>query len=219
MRTNKRTIRFLATTAILIAIAALILGLVLPSYRASSETWPGAMLVVGDSITDGIGSSTSSRSFPERLVRLASSSSGIPVSLTIRGLGGATTDQIRLFVAGSSIPEPAYVIVEAGTNDITRTDIAAFEQGYSSLLESLTADPGSQLVCLGTWALPRNASQFDAVIEDRCLERRGIFVPLSDLYQISAMRGSVGSDDNFHPNDSGHLAIALRIASALRQGR
>lgn len=108
-------------------------------------------------------------------------------------------------------------VIELGTNDAGRTDLAMFESTYRGLLDELRAKaPEVKIICAGAWGLTgsKGTDPYDKVIDQVCREYQGVYVDLSELYAEPGNIGPegrptwVGPADAFHPNDAGHVKIA-----------
>ncbi|WP_270040993.1 SGNH/GDSL hydrolase family protein [Solirubrobacter ginsenosidimutans] len=186
-----------------------------PQPRSASTQ----LVVVGDSLAAGRFADTQDQAFPQ-LVAAATRS-----RLDVLGVPGATTAQLA---AGALPSRGDDVVVEAGTNDfLFQTPRARFADDYRALLAKVTAaSPGAKLVCLTTWVPKDVASRpaakipvsfYDATIRRACTD--GAVANLSPLTDARGPAGRptfLGPGDDFHPNSSGHAAIARLIESRLR---
>jgi acyl-CoA thioesterase I len=177
------------------------------------------LVVVGDSLAAGRFADTQEQAFPQ-LVAAATRS-----RLEVLGLPGATTAQL----AANPIPSRGDdVVVEAGTNDfLFQTPRRRFADDYRALLAKVTAaSPGARLVCVTTW-LPKDVagqpaakipvSFYDTTIRHACSTGAVADVsPLTDARGPAGRQTFLGPGDDFHPNSSGHAAIARLIESKLR---
>jgi acyl-CoA thioesterase-1 len=128
------------------------------------------------------------------------------------------------------------VIVGLGTNDCreqntdgswTYSPTSVYNNAQTVYAAAVAANPNAFLLGLGiwdnsllTWA-PTAGSRtvrFDALIAQRCVENGGLYIPVSDLWDYSPNRLPTGvaafggyTTDGFHPNDSGHAALASRV--------
>jgi lysophospholipase L1-like esterase len=189
-----------------------------PEPTPTSDARP-PLVVVGDSLAAGRFADTQAEAFPQLLARATRS------RLEVLGVTGATTAQL------AAQPAPGggkVVVLEAGTNDfLFQTPRRRFAEDYRALLDKVTAaSPGAKLVCLTTW-VPKDAadqpqakippSSYDAAIRSAC--SAGAVANLSPLLDARGPAGRptfLGPGDDFHPNSSGHAAIARLIESKLR---
>lgn len=190
------------------------------SMRDRGAGFISSVHVVGDSLTLGVGASSAGSGYVDRLVGSLSQETGAEVRLNRLAQGGATTGQFLASQGGRISEGASLAIIELGTNDIDRTNVADFASAYSSVLGRVApANDVQRLVCLGVWGDPRRSAPYDEVISESCTGSGGEFVPISDLYIANGLRGNVddplATSDNFHPNDSGHASIARRVLVAL----
>lgn len=174
---------------------------------------------LGGSLTDGAWVTAEAAAFNQRVAY----GLGVPVTIDRGGVNRSSLDDVMpiLKITG----EVNLVVIELGSGNLytDRTPPDEFAPQYRELLDKVrerAAD--SALVCLGVWAGTGNAEQYDKRISSECVSHGGVFVPIADIYDEPGMRGPAGVtvpggvSDDFHPNDSGHAAIAERILSNLR---
>lgn len=170
---------------------------------------------IGDSLTGNLHASTESRGF-RPLIVAALGQGGVVnerQGFTNGGTAGAVAGNVELD------KDNALAIIELGTNDVLTTPVPEFKKAYSGLLDAVrSASPNVQLLCAGTWNNPADAKTWNAVIEEECEARKGVYVPLGDLHMQTTNRGPAGRtdvfgapSDDFHPNDKGYAAIAARL--------
>jgi lysophospholipase L1-like esterase len=126
-------------------------------------------------------------------------------------------------VAGvTEVPaEVEVAIIELGTNDVgIETPIHSFDAQYAALTRDIRAkSPDARIVCIGTWT--GWGDPYDQAIEDECLAVGGDYVDMAPLFVDPANRGPVGrptfvgAGDDFHPNDTGHRAVADAVLAVL----
>jgi hypothetical protein len=112
----------------------------------------------------------------------------------------------------SSVTESSIVVIELGDN-VQFNNLAIFAEQYNKLLDSVKH--AKKLVCVSTWwAAPAT----DALLEQACLEHKGVFVFIGDICPEEMKRRvaayEIGSVDA-HPHDWGMGEIADRIVAAL----
>jgi lysophospholipase L1-like esterase len=194
------------------------------------------VLVVGDSISAGWFATTSARAYPAQLLRLlreADARAG-RASQVLAVPGTRAVDGLEALRALPTVPRADLIVVEFGTNDYGHlpNPIGDFQRTYQALLALLSgASPQATVVCVSVWA-PRAApnplgvsgARYDEVISQTCaaLPRHpGRYVDISAIYADPAAHGPngrpvwLGTGDEFHPNDAGHLAIAQAIYAVL----
>jgi acyl-CoA thioesterase-1 len=210
-----------------IVVAALVAGCGGHPKAATKSPQPmpvdTKLVVVGDSLTAGRFADSQDDAFPQQVA------AAIHAQLEPLGVVGATTAQLTAqpIPGGGNV-----VVVEAGTNDfLFQTSRRQFADDYRALLAKVTAaSPGAKLVCLTTW-VPKDAaaqpaakvppSSYDATIRRACTA--GTVANISSLPDAQPpTRGPAGRNtflgpgDDFHPNSTGHAAIARLIEARLR---
>ena len=195
----------------------LVLGLVLMAGTAFAQSPAAAMakpiklVILGDSLSAGLGLSASS-AFPERLQK----------SLEIKGI---TVDMINAGVSGDtssggrdrldwSVPEGTQaVIVELGANDALRgTDPAVTRAALSDILTRLKARKIAVLLC-GMVAPPNYGSdysaRFNAIYPDLA---KSFGVPLYPFFlEGVAADARLNQADGLHPTAEGVDVIVKNI--------
>jgi lysophospholipase L1-like esterase len=180
------------------------------------------LVVVGDSLATGRFAATQAEAFPQRVA------AALRARLELVAVPGATSAQL----AALSVPRSGNVaVVEAGTNDfLYQTPRRRFAHDYRALLAKVAAaSPGAKLVCLTIWIPKRAAGRpparipasfYDATIRRACAA--GAVADISPLFDARPpTRGPagrptfLGPGDAFHPNSTGHAAIARVIESRL----
>lgn len=177
------------------------------------------ILFYGGSMTAGASAATPKEAYTALIVKAASVAG--PSTPTVTAQPGVQT--FSFLVAHPRPPVNAdLTIVELGTNDVGKTEPAAFRESYGTLLDTIKGpNAGGFLVCVGTWANPENAKPYDVAIYDECTRHGGSYVRLSSVYTEAVNRGpdttvaNRQSADNFLPNTAGHRKIAERVASVL----
>lgn len=94
---------------------------------------------------------------------------------------------------------------------------------YAEYLNAIQAkSPKAELICVGTFARPDEASDaIDTIIKNICSEHGGSYVDLTATFTNKGMRGPAGRRtwagpaDMGHPNDAGHSRIAEMILSPI----
>lgn len=188
--------------------------------ESAADAQPSAVLLSGDSITEGWHATTEESSFRGLVEEWLADRGAGSVTGTFRA--GFTVQEVA---DGFEVPSGVdLAVVELGTNDIGRNNtVGTFGVQYAAYLDDLEeASPDVRLVCLGVWypASDRTAA-FDAVIEGECTNRGGVFQPLSGLFGEPGLRGPegkptwLGDSDTFHPNDAGHERIAELVKESI----
>ncbi len=185
------------------------------------------VLVVGASVSHGLGASSPSHDYVSDLGRMLEARTGRTVDLTVWSRPGA-----RIAVSDSwTLPAgEQVVVVQLITNDfIDATPLLSYQQDLTTLLDRLHAtSPRASLLCVGAWepsyavnrvGLPVLA--YDSIEKSACNGHGGHFLSPSPIFQHSAWRGpagrltAFGKGDDFHPNNKGHLHLADAILAQL----
>lgn len=191
-----------------------------------SIAWPAGrplrVLFVGDSLTVGKYALRRGSAFPA-LVTAALRARG-RVTESVRARTGVTAS----YWAPRSLPVADLVVIELGTNDFSvhLTPPAAFASDYARLVANVRSrSPHAQLLCLSLWRSSHYGYEgetlltYNKSVAHEC--RGGAFVWISALYDAKGARqpaglpSFLGKTDGFHPNATGHRAIAKAIERTL----
>lgn len=180
---------------------------------------PYRVLFVGDSLAEGYYASRLGADFVEQLLT-GWRARGDVMDIRASRSGWRTWRISRLVESVSGGLDLA--VLEAGANDVGHTSPREFKRDYRLLLERVEAGSSHVTVlCLGPWGAPRRAAPYNRVVRSLC-DRPGMgYAPLSDLYAERGTRGPAGTRtflgkrDAYHPNNTGHAAIARRVRQLL----
>jgi len=227
---QKITITLVLIVVLAVALVPAIQGIVSSNSHAAVDTPPSVapeepttrqgfdrVLFAGDSISVG----RDARSLPESFREITSrhlKAAGTESITTIAKSGA----KLNYIAHSKTLPKDLdLAIIELGTNDAGgKTPTDTFRQEYQKYLKRIrSTSPSVDFVCLGVWYRPETqiAQNLNTVIQQTCEALGGTFVPLSDLYSNAKNRGPAGlqtwhvKSDAFHPNATGHLAIAKRL--------
>lgn len=196
---------------LVLGVALMTAGTALAQTQASAEGKPIKMVVLGDSLSAGLGLSASA-AFPERLQK-SLKSNGIAVDIVNAGVSGDTSSGGRDRLDWS-VPEGTQaVIVELGANDALRgTDPAVTRAALSDILTRLKARGIAVLLC-GMVAPPNYGSdysaRFNAIYPDLA---RSFGVPLYPFFlEGVAADKSLNQADGMHPTAEGVDVIVRNI--------
>lgn len=200
---------------------------VLPATPADSS---GTLrvLIVGASISHGLGASAPSHDYASDLARMLQQQTGRSVELTVWSHSGA-----RIAASdGWALPRgQRVVIVQLITNDfIDATPLLVYQQDLGALIDRVRAtSPQASLLCLGAWEPAYAVNRvgipvlaYDSIERQSCAAHGGSFLSPSPIFQHTAWRGpagrltAFGRGDDFHPNNQGHLHLAEAILAQLR---
>ena len=185
------------------------------------------VLIVGASVSHGLGASSPSHDYVSDLGRMVQARTGRTVDLTVWSRPGARV------AAGDSWtlpPGQQVVIVQLVTNDfIDATPLISYQRSLNTLLNRVhQTSPGASLLCIGAWE-PRYAVNragvpvlaYDSIEKGVCAGHGAHFFSPSSIYQHAGWRGpagrvtAYGRGDDFHPNNKGHLHLAEAIMGQL----
>jgi acyl-CoA thioesterase-1 len=179
--------------------------------RALADARPIKIVVLGDSLSAGLGLSASA-AFPERLQK-SLKSKGIAVDIINAGVSGDTSSGGRDRLDWS-VPEGTdAVILELGANDALRgTDPALTRSALSDIVSRLKARGIAVLLC-GMVAPPNYGSdysaRFNAIYPDLA---KAFGVPLYPFFlQGVAADTSLNQADGMHPTPEGVDIIVKNI--------
>jgi acyl-CoA thioesterase-1 len=195
----------------------LVLGVVLAAGTASAQApaagnaKPIKMVVLGDSLSAGLGLPESS-AFPVRLQK-ALKNNGIEVDMVNAGVSGDTSSGGRDRL-GWSVPEgTAAVIVELGANDALRgLDPKVTRAALSDILMQLKARGIAVLLC-GMLAPPNYGSEYSAQFNAIYPDLAKLFdVPLYPFFLKGvAADARLNQADGMHPTAEGVDVIVKNI--------
>jgi acyl-CoA thioesterase-1 len=179
--------------------------------QAATEAKPIKMVVLGDSLSAGLGLSASA-AFPQRLQK-SLKSKGMTVDMINAGVSGDTSSGGRDRLDWSVPEGTEAVIVELGANDALRgTDPAVTRAALSDILTRLKARGVAVLLC-GMVAPPNYGSdysaRFNAIYPDLA---RSFGVPLYPFFlEGIAADASLNQADGMHPTAEGVDVIVKNI--------
>ena len=200
----------------------LVLGLLLlapatafAQTTAARETRPVKMVVLGDSLSAGLGLSAPA-AFPARLQK-ALQSKGIEVDMVNAGVSGDTSSGGRDRLDWS-VPEGTHaVIVELGANDALRgVDPKVTRSALTDILTRLKARGIAVLLC-GMYAPPNYgadySASFNAIYPDIAKQ---FGVPLYPFFlEGVATEAKLNQADGIHPTAEGVDTIVRNILPAV----
>ena len=200
----------------------LVLGMALMAAGAASAQAPGAkpakpikMVVLGDSLSAGLGLSASA-AFPARLQKTLQSK-GIAVDMINAGVSGDTSSGGRDRLDWSVPEGTEAVILELGANDALRgIDPKLTRSALSDILTRLKARGIAVLLC-GMVAPPNYgadySARFNAIYPDLA---KSFGVPLYPFFlEGVAADAKLNQADGLHPTAEGVDAIVRNILPAV----
>jgi len=196
----------------------LVLGMALIAGKAAfaqaprfKETKPIKMVVLGDSLSAGLGLSASS-AFPARLQK-SLETKGIAIDMINAGVSGDTSSGGRDRLDWSVPEGTAAVILELGANDALRgTDPKVTRSALTDILRRLKARKIAVLLC-GMLAPPNYGSdysaRFNAIYPDLA---KSFGVPLYPFFlEGVAADARLNQADGLHPTAEGVDVIVKNI--------
>jgi acyl-CoA thioesterase-1 len=186
-------------------------GTAFAQTAAAAATKPIKMVVLGDSLSAGLGLSASA-TFPERLQK-SLQTKGIAVDMINAGVSGDTSSGGRDRLDWSVPEGTEAVILELGANDALRgTDPAVTRSALSDILTRLKARGIAVLLC-GMVAPPNYGSdysaRFNAIYPDLA---KSFGVPLYPFFlEGVAADASLNQADGMHPTAEGVDVIVKNI--------
>jgi acyl-CoA thioesterase-1 len=196
---------------LVLGVALMTAGTALAQTQAAAEAKPIKMVVLGDSLSAGLGLSASA-AFPQRLQK-SLKSKGMTVDMINAGVSGDTSSGGRDRLDWSVPEGTEAVIVELGANDALRgTDPAVTRAALSDILTRLKARGVAVLLC-GMVAPPNYGSdysaRFNAIYPDLA---RSFGVPLYPFFlEGVAADASLNQADGMHPTAEGVDVIVKNI--------
>ena len=203
-----RKILMLATVVLFLALGA---GTALAQTSAAGETKPIKMVVLGDSLSAGLGLSASS-AFPARLQK-SLEAKGIAVDMINAGVSGDTTSGGRDRLDWSVPEGTEAVILELGANDALRgIDPRVTRAALTDILTRLKARRIAVLLC-GMVAPPNYGSDYSARFNAIYPELAKSFgVPLYPFFlEGVAAAARLNQADGLHPTAEGVDMIVKNI--------
>jgi acyl-CoA thioesterase I len=186
-------------------------GTALAQATAAPETKPVKVVVLGDSLSAGLGLSASA-AFPARLQK-ALQSKGIAVDMINAGVSGDTSSGGRDRLDWSVPEGTEAVILELGANDALRgVDPKVTRSALTDILTRLKARNIAVLLC-GMYAPPNYgsdyAARFNAIYPDLAAS---FGVPLYPFFlEGVATEAKLNQADGLHPTAEGVDAIVKNI--------
>lgn len=219
----------LSRHTVVLAIVVSVVGLLGAPAHAAVTTRPVRVMPLGDSITYGVGSSTSSSyraDLRDRLVNQAglnvdfvgSQNSGALADTDNEGHSGWRIEQIAASIDGwLATYRPDVVLLHIGTNDMAQNyQIDTAPQRLGALVDQILADRPTATVLVA-----KIVPSLDATVQARInafnaavpavVAARGARAGLVDLSVLS----SADLADSLHPNDGGYARMAVRWYKAL----
>jgi acyl-CoA thioesterase I len=196
---------------LVLGVALMTAGTALAQTQAVAEAKPIKMVVLGDSLSAGLGLSASA-AFPERLQK-SLKANGIAVDIINAGVSGDTSSGGRDRLDWSVPEGTEAVILELGANDALRgTDPAVTRAALSDILTRLEARKIAVLLC-GMVAPPNYGSdysaRFKAIYPDLA---KSFGVPLYPFFlEGVAADARLNQADGMHPTAEGVDVIVKNI--------
>ena len=199
------------THMLVLGLMLLAPGTAFAQVTAARETKPVKMVVLGDSLSAGLGLSASA-AFPARLQK-ALQSKGIAVDMINAGVSGDTSSGGRDRLDWSVLEGTEAVILELGANDALRgLDPKVTRSALTDILTRLKARKIAVLLC-GMVAPPNYgadySARFNAIYPDIA---RQFGVPLYPFFlEGVAAEARLNQPDGLHPTAEGIDVIVKNI--------
>jgi acyl-CoA thioesterase I len=196
---------------LVLGVALMTAGTGFAQTQAAAEAKPIKMVVLGDSLSAGLGLSASA-AFPERLQK-SLKANGIAVDMINAGVSGDTSSGGRDRLDWSVPEGTGAVILELGANDALRgTDPTVTRAALSDILTRLKARKIAVLLC-GMVAPPNYGSdysaRFNAIYPDLA---KAFGVPLYPFFlEGVAADAKLNQADGMHPTAEGVDVIVKNI--------
>ena len=196
---------------LVLGVALMTAGTAFAQTQVAAEAKPIKIVVLGDSLSAGLGLSASA-AFPERLQKTLESK-GIAVDIVNAGVSGDTSSGGRDRLDWSVPDGTQAVILELGANDALRgIDPAVTRSALSDILTRLQARKIAVLLC-GMVAPPNYGSdysaRFNAIYSDLA---KSFGVPLYPFFlEGVAADARLNQADGMHPTPEGVDVIVKNI--------
>lgn len=194
----------------------LLLAFVIGCGGSSTETRLPRIQCLGDSITDGVGS-TDGGGYRSRLSSLLDGRvvwvGSLKTPFAPHDGHRAKDTQYLIDNAGQWIAQnkPDVILIMTGHNDKAGSDYAGL---YRRLLEVVSSKPGMKVYFATPF--PNKAKTDSAKCESQSLAIQGLKSSFPNLAIVDVKTGYHGYSDNNHPDDVGYQLIAERFYQALR---
>lgn len=195
----------------------------LGEYRLAAATGTAQTIkyvALGDSLTAGVGATSSKDSFPYK-VGAALARSGKNIELVNRGVPGAKTQDVidsQLQEALSDTPDIVTVLI--GVNDIQGfVSSETFKRNEETIIDTLTSKTRAKIIIinipyLGTddliawpfrWLYRRRTAEFNIILADIAKNKGLTLIDLNEATKGQSARNSrYYSTDQFHPSAEGY---------------
>lgn len=211
-------------SAALLALAACTPATAAPTSKPTPTVTarpPLRIMPLGDSITQGVGSSTGAgyrKPLQERLAGrrvdfVGSQSGGAAADPDHEGHSGYMIDQLRAGINGwLEAARPDVVLLHAGINDLDRGEQAHAADRLIALAERIAADrPGATVLVLGLIPTTRGLEGETRIFNSKVRSATG------HRYRYVAPPALTPTEmaDRLHPNDAGYQRIAAAFYGAM----
>lgn len=187
-------------------------------------------VAMGDSLTAGVGASTSAETYPYLLTQKMFTKYG-PTELLNLAVSGAETKDVLLNQVSSAVAfRPDVITLLIGINDMhNRVSLVDFEKRYDEILNQLIAKPSPKIIVMSLPYLGSHISLFpyNVYFDSQTVKYNKIIKILADKYQVnyfdlySATKAdfqknkSFYSLDLFHPSSAGYSLWVEKLSSAI----
>ncbi|MFZ0214567.1 MAG: GDSL-type esterase/lipase family protein [Candidatus Dormiibacterota bacterium] len=186
------------------------------------------MSYIGASVTRGWYVTSIDHTFPAVASRIIAGTRSRDVDWHVVALPGAPVGVALKW----TIPKDQDIVVIHLISDdfLYGTPIATYQKNYLELLAKIRqASPKAGFVCLGDWGRTDAVNQegamaytYENIAMAACRKYEGVYVPLSQDFEVTDARGPKGHPSlfgpargEFHPNDYGDQLIAQSIIAGI----
>jgi lysophospholipase L1-like esterase len=187
----------------------------------------GKVMFAGDSLTAGFYAVTAADSYRAQLETWLTAHGGLTYeTLSVYGANSAGAAANAAAITASA---PDLLIIELGTNDCSGypsyvpVDPDVFEDNLRAIADAaLAGNPSCCFAFLSVWQAAPSRNSYNVKLAAVAVAYGGVYVSLSAIKDNAANSAPSGvstyhgDSDGWHPNNTGHAAIAAAVISALQ---
>lgn len=193
-------------------LIALFVTLLLACLPSAAPAAAGPVLVLGDSLSQGLSASSPDHAFPAVLSGLL----GTPV--TTLGQSGRTLAGVVAQWDAYDGPTPAILVIEIGVNDATTVEVAPdWLPRYRALIADAQARGVARVVVVTPGPVHSATPGYEAAVANYADAARSLadVAIVADTWPTLGDCAACYEADGVHPLDAGHAEIARLIAAAI----